>query len=325
MLKIGSLFIQTPLIMAPMAGYTDTCTRRMAKRCGAGLLFTEMISSAGLVRSHKKTFSLLAFHQEERPLGVQIFGAKAKEMAEAASIVENEGASFVDLNLGCPAKKVCRNGAGSALLLEPDKVKDILERVRKAIECPLTIKIRLGWDAQNISVSKIAQIAEECGVDAITLHPRTRSQGFQGKADWSWILRIKEERGIPIIGNGDITNPQNAYEALTRGLCDGVMIGRAARGNPWIFSQARNLLAGKSPQEPSAEKRYEDIMLYFEWQLTQYGREDGLRRIRFLLLHYIKGMPGASSFRARLTSIENEQALRDLLQKFFLKSQPARG
>ncbi len=322
MLKIGPLFIQTPLIMAPMAGYTDTCTRRMAKKSGAGLLFTEMISSAGLVRNHKKTFSFLAFHPEEKPLGVQIFGAKAKEMAEAANIVENEGASFVDLNLGCPARKVCRNGAGSALLLEPDKVKSILESVRNAIQCPLTIKIRLGWDAQHISVSKIAQIAEECGVDAITLHPRTRSQGFQGKADWRWIIRIKQERGIPIIGNGDIVNPQGAYEALAGGLCDGVMIGRAARGNPWIFSQARDLLAGKSLQEPSAQKRYEDIMLYLEWQLTQYGREDGLRRLRFLLLHYIKGMPGAGSFRAQLTRVENEDVLKNLLREFFIKTPP---
>jgi len=318
MLQFGSLSIKNPYFLAPMAGFTDTCTRRLAKKTGAGLVYTEMISAAGLVRRQKKTFSLLAFHPDEKPLGVQIFGAEPQVMADAAQIVYNQGAAFVDVNLGCPAKKVCRTGAGAALLQSPYKVGILLEKVRKAISCPLTIKMRLGWDSNSIYASQIAKIAEECGIDAIALHPRTRSQLFQGTADWNWIIRLKAERTIPIIGSGDILNAKDAYKKITNGDCDALMIGRAARGNPWIFSQIKDLHTGKPPTPISSQTQYNDILQYLEWQFAQYGKAEGLRKVRFLLLHYIKGRAKAAHFRSRLLSIESPEALQELLRDYFL-------
>jgi nifR3 family TIM-barrel protein len=214
---------------------------------------------------------------------------------------------------------VCRTGAGAALLRDPQRVDRILKAVRKTVSCPLTVKMRLGWDAREVSVLEISRIAEENGADAITLHPRTRAQGFQGKSDWSWVARLKEERRIAVIGNGDILSPRHSVEALGSTACDGIMIGRAARGNPWIFSQTLDLLSGKDPSNPSKEVRYGTIRLHMEWLCTQYGKEQGLRRIRFLLFHYGRGLHGAARFRRDLVSIQGEEALEELLRTAFLE------
>jgi tRNA-dihydrouridine synthase B len=302
-----------------MAGFTDTCARRIARRFGAGLVYSEMVSAAGLARRQPRTLALLAFHPEEQPLGVQIFGTAAAEMAEAARIAQDQGASIVDVNLGCPVKRVCRTGAGAALLRQPKQVEGILCAVRKAVTCPLTVKMRLGWDAGNLSVLEISRIAEEQGVDAITLHPRTGAQGYRGKADWSWVARLREARKIPVIGNGDLVSPRGCLQALDSGCCDAVMIGRAARGNPWIFSQTLDLLSGKEPSEPSVESRYQTILLHMDWLCTQYGKEQGLRRIRFLLFQYGRGLPGAGQFRRELVSTKGEDALQGLLRTHFLE------
>lgn len=319
MLRIGPLYIPKPLVLAPMAGFTDTCARRLARRFGAGLVYSEMVSAAGLVRRQPRTFAMLAFHPEEQPYGVQIFGSEPAEMAEAARIVQNEGASIVDINLGCPVKRVCRTGAGAALLRDPKRVDRILAAVRKSVACPLTVKMRLGWDARDLSVLEISRIAQENGVDAITLHPRTRAQGFRGKADWSWVARLKAERRIPVIGNGDILSPRNSVEALGSTSCDGIMIGRAARGNPWIFSETLDLLSGRDPSKPSGEMRYRTIRLHMEWLCTQYGKEQGLRRVRFLLFHYGRGLPRAARLRQQLVTVQGEEALEGLLRTYFLE------
>ncbi len=319
MLKIGPLQIPNPLVLAPMAGFTDTCARRIAKRFGAGLVYSEMVSAAGLARRQPGTFDMLVFHPEERPYGVQIFGAEPAEMAEAARIAQDAGASIVDVNMGCPVKRVCRTGAGAALLRQRKRVEEILCSVRKAITCPLTVKMRLGWDTRDLSVLEISRIAEEQGVDAITLHPRTRAQGYRGKADWSWVARLKEERRIPVIGNGDLASPQGCMEALGSKFCDGIMIGRAARGNPWIFSHTLDLLSGKEPPQPSIDLRLETINLHMEWLCTQYGKTQGLRRIRFLLFQYGRGLPGAARFRQRLASTNSEEALQGLLRTYFIE------
>ena len=302
-LRIGSLHIRDPVLLGPMAGYTDTCTRRIARRAGAGLVFTEMISAAGLVRRMPNTLSLMAFHPEENPLGVQLFGSNPSELAEAARIAQELGASLIDINMGCPVQKVCRIGAGAALLRAPDHVAEILKEVRKATLCPLTIKIRLGWDEQTITAVEIARVAEESGVDAVTLHPRTRSQGFSGLADWSWIGRLKAERKIPIIGNGDISSPYRAFEALDQGSCDGVMIGRAARGNPWIFSQALDLLAGKPFRTPTTEERFTLLAEHVESVLSHHGSVQGMNRTRLFVPHYVRGLPGAATFRRRVALV----------------------
>jgi len=298
-LRIGSLCIREPVLLAPMAGYTDTCTRRIARSAGAGLVFTEMISAKGLIRRAPSTLSLIAFHPEEKPIGVQLFGSDPSELAEAARIAQDLGASLIDINMGCPVKKVCRIGAGAALLRVPNQVAEILKAVRKATHCPLTIKIRLGWDERSVTALEISRIAEENGVDAITLHPRTRSQGFSGTADWSWIERLKAERKIPVIGNGDISSPHRAFEALNSGWCDGVMIGRGARGNPWLFSQTLDLLAGNPFLPPTAEERFTVLAQHAEALLFHYGSNRGIYRIRLLVPHYVRGMPGAAAFRSQ--------------------------
>ena len=319
MFRVGSLQIPNALVLAPMAGFTDTSARRLAKRFGAGLVYSEMVSAAALVRRQPGTFSMLASHPEEQPYAVQIFGAEPAEMAEAARLAQNEGASIVDINLGCPVRRVCRTGAGAALLREPKRVDRILTAVRKAVTCPLTVKMRLGWDAKDLSVLEISRIAEDRGVDAIALHPRTRAQGYRGKADWSWVARLKEERRVPVIGNGDLFSPEACLEALGNVLCDGIMIGRAARGNPWIFSQTLDLLSGKDSPNPSREMRYRTIKLHMEWLCTLYGKEQGIRRTRFLLFYYGRGLPGAAWFRQRLVSTHSEEALQGLLRSFFLE------
>jgi tRNA-dihydrouridine synthase B len=319
MLKIGPLLIPNPLVLAPMAGFTETCARRIAKRFGAGLVYSEMVSAAGLARRQPGTFDMLVFHPEEQPYGIQIFGADPAEMAEAARIAQDTGASIVDINMGCPVKRVCRTGAGAELLRQPKRAYEILRSVRKAITCPLTVKMRLGWDTRDLSVLEVSRIAEEQGVDAITLHPRTRAQGYAGKADWSWVARLKEERRVPVIGNGDLVSPQGCMEALRSKSCDGIMIGRAARGNPWIFSHTLDLLSGKEPPNPSIELRWETIKLHMDWLCTQYGKELGLRRIRFLLFQYGRGLPGAARFRQRLASAHSEEALQELLQRYFVE------
>ncbi len=319
MLKIGSVRIPNPIALAPMAGFTDTSARRIAKRFGAGLVYSEMMSAAGLVRRQPATLAMLAFHAEEQPYGVQIFGAEPAEMADAARLVQDRGASIVDINMGCPVKRVCRNGAGAALLRRPRQVEAILREVRRAVTCPVTVKMRLGWDTTDLSVLEVSRIAEEQGVDAITLHPRTRAQGYAGRADWSWVARLKQERGIPIIGNGDLVEPQGCAAALASGCCDGIMIGRAARGHPWIFSQTLEVLSGREPAEPSLELRYGAILLHMEWLFSQYGREQGLRRMRFLLFQYVRGLPGAARFRRDLVRQPSEEALKALLRAHFLE------
>jgi len=246
-------------------------------------------------------------------------------MAEAGRIAQSKGAALVDINLGCPVKRVCRAGAGAALLREPKRVGRILAAVRKAVTCPLTVKMRLGWDAKDLSALQISRIAEDQGVDAVTLHPRTRAQGYQGKADWSWVGRLKEARGIPVIGNGDLVSPQGCLEALASKSCDGIMIGRAARGNPWIFSQTLDLLSGKDSPEPSREMRYRTIRLHMDWLCTQYGKEQGIRRIRFLLFHYGRGLPRAGWFRRELVSRHTEEALQGLLRAFLLEGPTGSG
>jgi len=317
MLTIGSLNLDNPLVLAPMAGYSDSSARRIARRFGAGLVMSEMVSAAGIVRRAPKTMSLLTFHQEEQPLGIQIFGHDPAEMAEAARIVQDTGASLVDLNLGCPVKKVCRNGAGSALLRQPNKVARLVESVRESIHCPLTVKMRLGWDEKSISAPEIARIAEACGADAIVLHPRTRAQGFRGTADWTWVARLKQERNVPVLGSGDIVTPAAACEVLENGICDGVLIGRASRGNPWIFSQALSLLNGLTPEPPSPLSRYEVILEHLEHLLSVYGRERGWRKSRYMLHYYTKGLPGSSTLRRTLFSVQTERALRELLDEYF--------
>lgn len=307
-LSIGSLNVEDPVLLAPMAGYTDSCFRSIAREHGAGVVFTEMISATGLVRRSTKTLALLEFDEREQPLGVQIFGANPSEMAEAARIAQDAGASLIDVNMGCPTPKVCRIGAGASLLRSPDRVARILDAVRKAVSCALTVKIRLGWDPENITACEIAKIAESCGADAVTVHPRLRSQGFGGHADWIWVAMLKAERKIPIVGNGDVASAPRAFELLAQGTCDAVMIGRAARGDPWIFSGVRALLRGKPPASPSPAERYAVMEKHLRAICARYTPDAAANRVRVLFPHYVKGLPGAAAFRRALRSFDPGRA-----------------
>jgi nifR3 family TIM-barrel protein len=227
-----------PTILAPLAGITNLPFRRIAKRGGAGIVCSEMISANGLVHRSQKTYQMLDTHPDEKPLSVQIFGSDPAIMAEAAKIVEASGsADILDINFGCSVRKILKSGAGAALMKIPDKARAILKAVRNAIRIPLTIKIRSGWDASGKDAMLISQIAQDCGVDAIAVHPRTASQGFSGKADWAIIAEVRKSVSIPVIGNGDIVSPEDAIRMTDMSGCDAVMIGRAAIGNPYIFSQ----------------------------------------------------------------------------------------
>jgi len=240
-------------------------------------------------------------------------------MAEAARIVRDAGASLVDINMGCPVKKVCRSGAGAALLRHPVHAGRVLEAVCRAVDCPVTVKMRLGWDsAEADAYLTLARVAEASGVQAIALHPRTRSQGFRGRADWACVARLQAEVRVPVIGSGDIVTAQGALEALEHGGCDAVMIGRAARGNPWIFSRTLALLAGREPAPVTREQRYATVETHLQGILDHYGSEAGWKTARFQLLPYGRGLSGSGAFRQQMFAVEGEDDLRGLLRAFFL-------
>ncbi len=300
-LKIGSLQLNNPLILAPMAGITSLPFRKIMKSFGASLVFTEMISANGLIRDGRKTFELLETCPEEKPLGVQLFGDDPTVLAAAAAMVA-ERADLLDINMGCPVKKVVRSGAGSALLQDPRQVGRIIAAVRANFSGPLTIKIRSGWDQSNINFLEVAKIAIAAGVDAICLHPRSRSQGFGGKADWQQITELKACSNIPIIGSGDIFTAADAAGMLKSTGCDAVMIARGGYGNPWIFSQTAAILQGDKAEEPSPADRWQTAQQHLHWHAAHFGEHKALLEMRKHLSWYVRGLPGASHFRSRLQS-----------------------
>ena len=300
--KIGSLHLDSPLILGPMAGITSLPFRMTMKSFGASLVFTEMISSNGLIRDGRKTFELLKSCPEERPLGVQLFGEDPTVLAEAAGMV-TEQADLLDINMGCPVKKVVRSGAGSALLQDPQQIGRIIDAVRAVFSGPLSIKIRSGWDQSNINFLEVGRIAREAGVDAICLHPRTRSQGFGGKADWQQIAELKASLDIPVIGSGDLFTAADAVRMLKTTGCDAVMIARGGYGNPWIFSQTAAILRGGEAIEPNAAERWQTAQQHLQWHAAQFGEHKALLEMRKHLSWYVRGLPGASLFRSQLQSL----------------------
>jgi tRNA-dihydrouridine synthase B len=328
-LYIGKIKIDFPFILAPMAGITDLPFRLTVKsKGGCGLVYTEMVSANALIRNHKRTRRLLDSDPKEQPLAVQIFGSDPQVMAEAGRIVEGEGAGILDINMGCPVKKVTKTGAGCALMRSPGKVEKLIKAVRNSIRIPLTVKIRAGWDATSINAVEIAQILEDYGVDAIILHPRTRSQGFSGKAEWDLIAKVKEKISIPVIGNGDITCPEDAYQMLSQSRCDAVMIGRAARGNPWIFRQIKHFLEtareDMSTSDPSLSGKIETAELrqtmlsHLQFLVDRIGPERATHLFKKHAAWYIKGNSGAAHFRSKFFSCQSYDELLTSINKFFL-------
>jgi tRNA-dihydrouridine synthase B len=317
MLQIGSLMLTNDLIMAPMAGYTHLAFRLLIKRLGAGLVMTEMVSAMGLAMGQKKTVEYLKTHPDEKPLGVQIFGSDPEVMARASTMAAEAGADLVDINMGCPVKKVVKTGAGASLLKDLKKVADIVSTVRRACSLPLTVKIRTGWSPKEPRACEIARVAEDCGADAVTVHPRFASQGFSVPAQWDWIARVKEQVGIPVIGNGDVFEPSRALEMKDRTFCDGIMIGRGALRNPWIFSQTMTLKQGGTVKQADLKERRALILEHFHLLSQTLGEKKAAPVMRGVLLFYTKGLPYSGHFREQLSKIKDSDTLAQTIDRYF--------
>lgn len=315
-LTIGSLHISPPLILAPMAGISDLPFRLLARKQGAPLCFTEMISAEGLKRNGKNTLALLQSSSLDRPLGIQLFGGDPASLAEAACMIEPD-CELIDINMGCPVKKVVSGGAGSSLLRTPLKVAEIIRSVRKATSRPLTIKIRSGWNSTEQSFLEIGRIAEQEGCDAITLHPRTRAQMFAEHAEWAKIKELKNAVKLPVIGSGDIFSSQDVMDMFSQTGCDGVMIARGAMGNPWIFRETLERLAGKTPSAPDKEERHATALSHLEHLCELYGEHIAVAEMRKHLSWYVKGLAGAARFRSQVNTIGEKQQLRQAITDFF--------
>ncbi|RTZ94855.1 MAG: tRNA dihydrouridine synthase DusB [Deltaproteobacteria bacterium] len=319
-LKIGKVKLANPLIMAPLAGITDLPFRLIVKNAGCGLVCSEMISANGLLHQSAKTFRMLNSDEAEKPLSIQIFGADPAIMADAARIVADAGADILDINFGCSVRKVVKTGSGAALMRTPDRAKAILAAVREAISIPLTIKIRSGWDRSGDQAIAIARMAEESGVDAIAVHPRTATQGFGGRADWPLIGRIKQTVRIPVVGNGDIERPDDVIEMFRQTACDGVMIGRTAIGHPWIFSQALQALAGRMPKQVDLQDRQRIMIQYLDASIAYYGETVACRMMRSRLGRFVKGLPHNARFRETIKRIRTRSEALPLIDRYFSES-----
>ena len=321
MTRIGSVQLANQVVLAPLAGITDLPFRRLAKDHGCGLVYSEMISSNGLVYNSGKTRQMLASDPAEKPLAVQIFGAGPSIMAQAAREVAASGADIIDINFGCSVKKVIKTGAGAALMRTPELAEAVIRAVREAISIPLTIKIRSGWDSSGKDAFALLEIAEKSGVDAIAVHPRTAGQGFGGRADWRLIAEIKKRATMPVIGNGDIKSAGDARIMLEETGCDAVMIGRAAIGNPWIISETVALLAGGAPPTHSMQDRCDAMHRYLIEAVSRYGEHQACRMMRSRLGWFVKGLPRSSHFRESIKQISTRRKAEALVCDYreFLK------
>ncbi|MBR5998385.1 MAG: tRNA dihydrouridine synthase DusB [Deltaproteobacteria bacterium] len=318
-MHIGTLELENPFLLAPLAGISDSPYRRIMRRAGAALVFSEMISANGLVHGNRQTCEMLRAHVEERPLAIQLFGTDPEVMAKAARQVAPLCA-VIDLNFGCPAPKVLRGGAGAALLRDPQRLEAIVAAVRGAITQPLTVKIRSGWDASSINYEEVSMRAARAGADAVTLHPRTRAQGFDGTADWLQLRRLKEILSIPVIGSGDLFTADDAMRMLSETGCDAVMLARGALGAPWIFRQLAEKMAGGEGLPPTVSERRSAVLLHYRLQQESVGEHRAVVQMRKHLSWYSRGMNGASQFRALVNRLDDPHEVLCAVEEFFRES-----
>lgn len=316
-MNIGRLHLKNDICLAPMAGITDLPFRTIVREFGCGLAFTEMISANGLVRRMGKTCRYLDSSSADRPLGVQLFGSDPETLAEAVRIAVESRADLIDMNMGCPVKKVVRTGSGAALMRDPQRVAAILKAMRRATDLPLTLKIRAGWRRSEVNALAIGRIAEECDVDAVILHPRTVDQGFRGEADWGLIAALKAQLHIPVIGSGDVRRPEDVTRMFRETGCDGIMVGRGVLGNPWLMRSILHHLSGGDVSAPSLADRMEIIRRHLEMAVEYYGEKVGTRDFRKHLLWYTKGLRGGAQFRQAAGQITDPASAWKALQDFF--------
>ncbi|HEY7336043.1 MAG TPA: tRNA dihydrouridine synthase DusB [Bryobacteraceae bacterium] len=321
-LQIGGVEIEPATVLAPMAGVTDTVFRRLIRaQGGCGLLMTEFTSSHGVVASARaskptRTFRYLYFEPDERPIAAQLFGADPDVMADAARYCQDLGFDIVDINFGCPVKKVVSCNGGSGLLRDLPLVERILRTVRAAISIPLTMKFRAGWNDRELVAVRMARLAEDCGLQAIALHPRTREQGYSGNADWTRIAEVKAAVKIPVTGNGDIVRPEDAVRMVRETNCDAVMIGRAASSNPWIFRQISDYLRSGSYETPPEHARYELMRGYYS-MLRDHGAADATGKMKQFATYFTHGVRNGSRLRAEIYHAHDPSEILDLVDRFF--------
>ena len=319
-MRIRSIEVTPATFLSPMAGLTDSVFRRLIKRLGGcGLVMTEFTSAEGLTRHSVKSRRMLFYHEEERPVTAQLFGANPYRLAEATRMVEDLGFDAIDLNLGCPAKKVVKSCGGSALLRERALLKTILRQIRSAARIPFTIKIRSGWSESEIVALEVGKMAEDLGVEAIALHPRTRVQGFSGKADWSIIARLKAHLKIPVIGNGDIVNGHDALRMREQTGCDGIMVGRGALTNPWIFRQICEIECGMRVTNPDVSAKYRLIKRYFSL-LFEEETPGAIGKMKQFASWFTHAIPRGAALRKAIYASKSETEVMDRIEEFFQRA-----
>ena len=316
-MKIGNLELENNVFLAPMAGVTDLPFRILCKEMGCGLVYSEMVSAKGILYDNKNTTELLEIDPKERPVAVQLFGSDPEILGAMAKKIEQYPIDIIDVNMGCPAPKIVKNGEGSCLMKTPELVGRIVKSLVESQSKPVTIKFRKGFDDDHINAVEIAKIAEANGASAVAVHGRTREQYYSGKADWDIIKQVKDAVNIPVIGNGDVFTPQDAKNLLEYTGCDAIMVGRGAQGNPWIFKRILHYLkTGELLPEPTAEERVEKALRHAQMLIDYKGEYIGVREMRKHMAWYMKGMPGAAELRGKLNYAENRAELEALLRGY---------
>jgi nifR3 family TIM-barrel protein len=325
-LKIGTVNLDSPFVVSPMAGMTDTAFRRLVKRQGGcGLVVSEMVSSEGLVRGIDRTLEYAEYTEEERPVSIQIFGGDPAKMAEAARVVEQMGANIVDVNMGCPVPKIAKHNAGCSLMREPAHAASIVGAMAKAVTIPVTVKMRKGWDDGEINAAELAKRVEDAGARAIAIHGRTAKQSYSGDADWDFVTSVARTVQIPVFGSGDCVEPEDIVRKMRSGV-SGVYVGRGVLRNPWILAQARDLMEGKPARQVLLEERGQFLLDYMQLLLSENVPDSGkalsrerwvINKIRALCSWYTKGFEGGAQFRIGVNSAQSIAELQDLIDRFF--------